>query len=222
MKLEMTQRDKRLLVFLAVLVLVVCIGCWGIRPQLTAAADFRERLEEEQEKKRQNEMKLSQLTDITIYNEELRGLIQEEQEGYFSMMSSDEVDRYITELVLEYDLFIYELSIQIGEGPELESYVYSQKSLTGESQVLDRLHALELSDIPGTDQERTADATEEGSGIYSAAVSLRLFGHQEDIDRFLDGLAEEERQLRLCSFRADEQDEGMLLELSLEIYMCEK
>ena len=48
MKVELTQRDKKLLTFLGVFVIIVCIGYWGILPQIKAANDYEDEIAEEE------------------------------------------------------------------------------------------------------------------------------------------------------------------------------
>lgn len=226
MKLEMTEHDKKLLVFLAVVVLVVCIGYWGIRPQLIAAGNYNELLEEEQEKKKISEMKLSQSAMVQSYNEELETLLEAAKEHYYPMMSSDEADHYITELVLEYDLFIYSLTIDMPSKPAaLKPYEHSEKAITGYSKAQETARAAaapvinDIGEVLFDDgAAETGDA--ETADIYAAGISLRLSGDEEDAWRLLNDLAACQDKLRLCSYFIDSSADETMLELSLEIYMC--
>lgn len=226
MKLEVTERDKKLLVFLAVVVLVVCIGYWGIRPQLIAADSYSALLREEQEKQKLNEMKLSQLSMVEIYNEELEDLIADAKEHYYPMMTSDEAGRYITELVLEYDMFIYELAIDMpSKTASLKPYAYSDKAFTGYSKAAETAQAAAAPVLNELGVTLFADGVSvdgEATGIYTAGVSLRISGEEQDARRLLDDLAASGKRLRLCSYSIDNSSaDETILELSMEIYMCE-
>lgn len=226
MKLEVTERDKKLLVFLAVVMLVVCIGYWGIRPQLVTAVNCNEQMREEQEKQKLNELKVSQLSIIEIYNEELETLIRDAREHYYPMMSSDEVGHYITELVLEYDLFIYALNIDLPSKPaSLKPYAYSDKALTGYSKAEETAQAAAAPVLNEAGMPVFGDEISEKGGtadIYRAAISLRLSGDEKDVRKLLDDLASREEKLRLCSYSMDSSNDAeTMLELSLELYMCE-
>lgn len=224
MKLEMTERDKKLLVFLAVVVLVVCVGYWGIRPQLMAASDYSAQLQEEQEKQKIHEMKLAQLSAVQIYNEELETLIASEKEHYYPMMTSDEADHYITELLLEYDMFIYDLTIDMSPKPAaLEPYVYSDKALTGYSKAQETAQAMAAPVLNDRGEVLFDDenGAEEAAGIYTVGISLRLSGDEEDMWKLLHNLASRQDKLRLRSYSIDNSSTAeTMMELSLEIYMC--
>ena len=47
MQTQMTERDKRLIVMLSVIVLVVGFGWWGIRPALKANKEMKTELEQQ-------------------------------------------------------------------------------------------------------------------------------------------------------------------------------
>lgn len=226
MKLEVTERDKKLLVFLTVIMLVVCIGYWGIRPQLMAAVNCNELLQEEQEKQKLNELKASQRSMLEIYNEELETLIRGAREHYYPMMSSDEIDHYITELVLEYGMFIYSLTIELPSKPaSLKPYAYSDKAITGYSKAEETAQAAAAPVLNESGTPMFSDELfekDEAADIYRAGISLRLSGDEEDVRKLLDDLAAGKEKLRLCSYSVDNSNDAeTLLELSLELYMCE-
>jgi hypothetical protein len=223
MKLEITEHDKKLLVFLAVLVLVVCIGYWGIRPQLMRAADYKEQLQEEQTVEKQNAMKMAQLSTLQLYNEELEDLIAEQQEQNLLMMTSDELEATITEMVLEDGLFIYDFSISTSDQPvSLTPYMYSEKALTGQSSVLDNAQALEVL-VLSDDTALLEELEEQTPQVYAASVNLRAGGSEKNVKKFLDELAEQNTGLLLEHFNVYAGDEGeQRLDLSIEIYMCEE
>jgi hypothetical protein len=225
MKLEITEHDKKLLLFLTILVLVVCIGYWGIRPQLMEAASCKEELQEAQAVEKQNTMKLAQLSALELYNVELENLIAELKEEQYPMMTSDEVEEYMTEMLLAYDLFIYDFSVDISDKPtSLKPYVYSEKALTGRSSVQENAQALEAPQIAETDALLAEDDQEEQDApVYAADISLRVSGSEEDVERLLEDLASKGTGLRLCSYNMYPDDAGkMRLDLSIEIYMCEE
>ena len=47
MKLEMTQKDKNLLIMLSIFVIVVCIGYWGIYPVVKGIVNTNKEIPEE-------------------------------------------------------------------------------------------------------------------------------------------------------------------------------
>ena len=66
MKTELTQRDKKLLTFLGVFVIVVCIGYWGVLPQLKAASEYNDEIEEQEVLSDYYQQKINQLIMVEV------------------------------------------------------------------------------------------------------------------------------------------------------------
>ena len=56
-----SKRDQLILFLLGIFLIVVVIGYWGVRPQFRKMASIQNEIEEEEETKRENTMKISQL-----------------------------------------------------------------------------------------------------------------------------------------------------------------
>ena len=126
MKLEMTQKDKNLLIMLSIFVIVVCIGYWGIYPVVKGIVNTNKEIATQKETQEENELKLTQVPMMEADNERFSNEIQGVRESFFPMMESAEIDKYFTELVLGYNLSAYDLAIQMPqEETALEPYVYS-------------------------------------------------------------------------------------------------
>ena len=52
MKTNMTERDKKLLVFMFMIVIIVGIGYWGVIPQIKAANSYSSKAEDEEAEKK--------------------------------------------------------------------------------------------------------------------------------------------------------------------------
>ena len=61
MKLEMTQKDKNLLIMLSIFVIVVCIGYWGIYPVVKGIVNTNKEIATQKETQEENELKLTQV-----------------------------------------------------------------------------------------------------------------------------------------------------------------
>lgn len=61
MKLEMTQKDKNLLIMLSIFVIVVCIGYWGIYLVVKGIVNTNKEITTQKETKEENELKLTQV-----------------------------------------------------------------------------------------------------------------------------------------------------------------
>ena len=81
MKVELTQRDKKLLTFLGVFVIIVCIGYWGVLPQLKAANSYNDDIEEQNTLSDYYQQKITQLMVVQKNNDDLESLISGSKEN---------------------------------------------------------------------------------------------------------------------------------------------
>ncbi len=212
MKMEMTARDKKLLIGLSIFVIVVCIGYWGIYPMIKDIFEYKDEIIEQEELKEINDLKLLQVPMFEIDNENMEKQILESRAQFFGMMSSDEIDRYFTELVLNYGLYAYDLNIDMPEAEsELEPYKYSEKAILLSQEELE-----EESGVYAEDDDETADLTAldnpagsnpdelydmyTGTGIYAATVTLRLGGEYDRLLKLINDLSTSKQKLRVISY----------------------
>ena len=94
MKLEMTQKDKNLLIMLSIFVIVVCIGYWGIYPVVKEIVKTNKEIVTQEETQEENELKLTQVPMMEADNEKFLDQIQGVRESFFPMMQSAEIDKY--------------------------------------------------------------------------------------------------------------------------------
>lgn len=130
MKTELTQRDKKLLVFLGIFVIVVCIGYWGIKPAIQKIVKYSEDIEIEQNKKDLDDMKVASLPMMESENKYYEEEILNSRSNFYPMMTSDEIDKMFTGMVLEYNLNAYDMNIDMPtEECHLDAYKYSEKQM---------------------------------------------------------------------------------------------
>lgn len=237
MKLEMTERDKKLLIGLAIGVIIVCIGYWGIFPIIKDIGTIQEEIEVQDAREQVNSMKQLQLPMLEVDNETYEKDILEARAGFYKILTSDEIDKIFTGKALSHNLYAYEMNITMPTAPaKLEPYQYSQKALYGEEEEEDDGWAI-AGDTTTSSDDLFGDfeEDEDTTGIYAATVSMRLGGEQEDLNAFLNELAAEGIKIRLCSYSFTDnrnvvygQDSGYevvvnrTLNVVLEIYMCEE
>jgi hypothetical protein len=236
-EMKMTEKDKKLLVFLGVFVVVVCFSYWGIRPFVKDIIEINDQMADDEDIKQEYDLKLSELPLLQADNEKLEENIVAVRETYFSMMTSDEIDKYLTNMVLSYNLYSYDLSISMpNDLCTLEPYQYSNKALYGDT---DKTEDDEDEDISLEDEEEAEDDDEDedavNTGIYTAQVTLKLGGAQEDLTRLVDDLSNTDQKLRISSYSYNTTQsvenggdgsytviENRTLNITLEIYMCEE
>lgn len=226
MKFEISQKDKNLLVFLSIFVIVVCIGYWGVYPAIVSIGETENRIDDEENTKNSNELKISQLPLYEADNEKLEQDILDAKACYYPMMSNDEIDKYFTELVLnDYNLLSYALDIGESQAVDLGAYVYSEKGIAEEAE-LEQATVSATDSTDSTETTEAADSTEasgsgelsaedaaqaaaasafgdsDGSsvGIYSVAVNMRLGGTDEQLMKFIDDMSTSDKKMRVTNY----------------------
>ncbi len=241
MKLDISERDRKLLVFLFLFVLIVGIGYWGIYPNLKRMSAIEKEMEKEQNTKSMNDMMLMDLPIVEADNTQLEKDIVTAKKDFYPIMGSDEIDKYVTGLALSYGLYAYDLEIYLSEGTTtLEPYQYSKKAQEGTDDYITEGSSdmTSLSDYDALFASEGSEDGEEGSstgftGIYTARVSMRLGGEMEKLDEFVEYLFQEDTKRSLRSFSWSEErnvehdEDGSLtvtsengLNVELELYMC--
>ena len=244
MQVQMTERDKRLVVILSIIVIVVGFGWWGIRPAIKNNTAMSKELEEQEELMQVNETKLAKLfmyeSEAESYNEQ----IALEKVNYFPMMSSSEIDRLFTNMILDRGLSAYDLSIRSSNTPvPVEPYQYSV--LAGiVAEEAERIKNESESSIDGVDPFEYASSPAYNSEIYGVDVTLRLAGEMDNLKGLIEDISKSEKLLlvrncvwseqvsRVNEFVAGEDgEEGeyvptmkttTVLNVNLTLYMCDQ
>ena len=197
-------------------------------------------MEDARAERDKNEMKVAQLSLIETENENLETDIQTARAQFFPMMTSDEVDKYMTGLILDYGLSSYDLNITMPtEEAVVEPYEYSEKA---------KQEAMEPeTTAPAPSTEADAQASEEAettvampeekisTGIYAVSVAMRVGGSRENIDRLIDKLSASDKELHLLGYSWGNErsisynDDGTYeintnrtITLQLMLFMCEE
>ncbi|MDO5551223.1 MAG: hypothetical protein Q4F76_08625 [Lachnospiraceae bacterium] len=208
MKLELTERDKTLLIFLDVLLIAAAYLFLGILPLHRANYDMLAQLESAEADMEEKEKKIAGLAEVSSVHDELEKALEQAQTAMLPMMESREIDRILTGLALEYGLSVRRMEIQMPE---------------------------EASDLPAfgeTKGKKSAAGNNEGAdSVYHALVSMEVVGSQTDGDRLLDAVSQNMTGIRIISMRrisakshsaADSGSGEDVLELKLEVSMCRK
>lgn len=251
LEMQMTERDKKLLFFLGIFVVVVCFGWWGIRPAIKGISEANKKIEQAEAAKFIIDMKKAELPLIEVDNEKLEESIIEARKGYYPMMSSNEIDKMFTEMVLDYNLYAYDLDISLSdEATNLGAYHHSQKYLDDQQRAIEEEKArIEQSKNEEADETDIADAYYEytqdvvaktydnsATGIHTAKVGMKIGGEKEDLMKLINSLSSSDMKLRVSSYVWDqvvsstysaaiddyEVDSKNILYLYVEFYMCEE
>lgn len=221
MQMQMTEKDKKLISGLAVFVILVAGGYWGVLPAVKGIISYNEQIKDAQDVQIMNEIKLAQVSLLETDNEKLEKELDALRKSFFPLMTSDQVDKYMTGLILEYGLHAYDLSIIMPGGEAVtEPYQYSAKASEKEQ------------DAGEADATLLDDIT---TGIYAVEVTMRVGGEREDLERLIDDLSATDQKMHLRSYRWDEQrsiayhndgtygvDTEHTLTMTINLYMCEE
>lgn len=215
---------------LAVFIIVVCIGYWGVYPIIKDIRNINESMLEQEDIRSINELKLSQVALMEADNANLEGEIINARSVFFPMMTSAEIDRYFTDMVLSYGLYSYDLNINMPtEETDLSPYQYSEKATVQDEEASEGTTEAASDELIFDDDVMT--------GIYTANISMRLGGDETKLNQLIDDLSGSEKKLRVSryswseerSMAYDSEEEGeysiqmeSVLTIELEIYMYEE
>lgn len=232
---NITERDKKLLLFLGCFVFVVGFGLGIIRPLLNANADMdAEIILKEQDR--------AEMEDKIIRYSQASGLAEEsviEAKGvsqkYFPIMKSQDIDREITETVLSQGLKVEELNIEMPQGL-LWIVPYKYADFKAEAVDADAEPKEEEADESETDQleEETESADSDkpegaigrAKSIYAAKVTVQISGDEKKFWKVLDQFNEHPNALRVSKLGVRKLSSGQvvqnILTVELDVYMCDK
>lgn len=201
MKLEMkfTERDKKLIVFLSLFLLIVGIGYFVVRPLYERVGQLQAQADELELQVEQTQNYLVRLPQLRKMNEELRGRRQDELQIFYPYMESQELDKMITGLTLHESLGAKNLTITIPDEPYvITPYFLSVPQPDEEEQLSESEQAYEdeKADNTQTDEAQTPDAQAGTDGaeqvLYVATLAVDATGTHEQLQAYIDLLSDDE------------------------------
>ncbi len=202
MKLEMkfTERDKKLIVFLSLFLLIVGIGYFVVRPLYEKVGQLQAQADELEMQVEQTQNYLVRLPQLRKVNEELQGQKQDELQIFYPYMESQELDKMITGLTLHESLGAKNLTITIPDEPYvITPYFLSVPQPDEEGQLSESEQAYEAEtsgDAAGqTDEAQTPDAQAGTDGseqvLYVATLAVDATGTHEQLQAYIDLLSDD-------------------------------
>ena len=119
MELEMkfTERDKKLIVFLSLFLLIVGLGYFVVKPLYEKVQELSAQADDLEMQVQQTQSYLARLPQLRKTNEELLDNKRDELQIFYEYMPSQELDKMITELTLHQSLGAKNLTITIPDAP---------------------------------------------------------------------------------------------------------
>ncbi|MBO6016287.1 MAG: type II secretion system protein M [Lachnospiraceae bacterium] len=208
-----TERDKKLLYVLGLIVIVALFFVIGIRPLNQRINKLEKKIAEAQELHDTIKMKLFQLDMLETFRVTCEEKVRELSSGYYEKMLPAEVDRLITDRALRYGLRVNNLRINTAREPvNLLPYVNSEAWKEEKEALLETEEAPAASDesVEGlvdvdalasihADDGIYAVTDTTAAEVYATTMELDVAGDVQQERRLLDELIKNE-SMRVLSY----------------------
>ncbi len=158
MQMKLTSKDKFLLSLMAFVLIAVGFIYYLILPTMNRMDDLDLEIADAEMKQQEMKLKISMYPDYQQNYADLQQAAADETAQYYDLMTSQEVDREITSIVLAHGLESVGLNIQPVRFTTLEPYTRS--SLARADELADALEA--AAQEPETEKGTVTDAIDEG------------------------------------------------------------
>lgn len=221
MQTKMTERDKKLLFALVIIVIVFVIGYLGIYSLVKSVREINKEIEEQEALQSENEIKLTNLTIIQVDNEKMEEDIIEKRKDFYPVMAASDIDKLLTGKALSYNLYSYDLDIDVNDTVvSLVPYQYSDRGEDDDTDASeddreDAVDAVDYLDNTYSSGSSSGGSTDTGDalsdsdgtttdmsavGIYVAYVNMRLGGNRAYLEKFLDDMVASGEKVRVVSY----------------------
>jgi len=233
-KTAMTERDKKLLIWLGCIVLLAGFGMGIIKPLMAAGAELDEQIMIAAADQAAMEDKIDRFHQIQSDAERSAENAAEATRSYYPLMQSQEVDREIIGLVLAQGLKAEELNITMPEQAFwIVPYYLSDDASGGDEEgrfndpisTAESVAAVEESDmVPAS--EGPEGATGQTSRIYAAQVRVRVKGTQDQFWNLLEAIQNNPQAIRITGMFSGklgtDSNEQDIMTIEMEVYMCDQ
>lgn len=164
MEFKLTQRDKKLLVAVGVILIIFVFVFLLILPALDRGEELTAQIEEAETFQNTMATAIASYPTKQITYEEMRSAGDEAMKDYYPMMSTQEIDKEVTGIVVSLGGQVNNLDIMIEEeAPQLEPYYASSLSVTENTSDTQETGASDEVDIDDLDEAESL-ANQEASG----------------------------------------------------------
>lgn len=238
---RLSVRDKKLLIFLGILLMVFICFFAVFRPLLGKRAALQEKISEAGRKQEEDRRKLSDQERLRLESEALIAQTEAAGHRFFPEMTSMQIDEKLTSMALACLLQCTDLDIRMPDAGTSGALPAYTAGITEEASE----HKSEPDQETGTNREtesgntgadRETEAGREsetggqeeaakGMPIRTAEAEMTLVGPREGGERLIDDFSAAEPALRIVSFdwqhNGTEQEDNYMLHIRLELYMYE-
>lgn len=201
MSLKITERDKKLLIFLALVLIFFGIGYCIAFPLFQKSKELSESIQEAQLNKQTMETKLNSYDIVVNAREEKQKTALECEGKFLEEMTATGVDNMLTSMAFEQHVIVQTLNIQMPTEnvTNLESY---------------------KTKIYGVEEEGLVEEESTFAGVGTVGISMTLSGTRENLQKVVDLYVAMEPKIRATSITWS-TDEGMegTVSINMELYM---
>ena len=203
MTLKVTERDKKILLVLAVFLIVLGLIAGVLMPLMENTQKLGEEIAEAEVEKQEKEMKVAALPGMRSRMEKAEEELSAMQERYYPVMKSVEIDRMMTNTAVNCGIHVLDMDIKM---PDFTSYT----TLVNYGDI-----------VYGVEQENSENTPFDG--MYTASLTMNMTGSRENLQSMLDVTVSQEPRQRVTDFSWQKnQKEGSseyTLSMSVDIYM---
>ena len=222
--MKLTDRDQKLLRFLAVFLLAVGFTYFILLPRIEKSEDLSQKISDRELQKSEMDMKLALLPQMQKTNEEMIQRREEAAGLFLPRMSSQRIDRMLLEMLQACGLEAMNMNISISEEaftlePFPGSVLAQEQAVSGGS-----AGGTETTDGTNASQETKFSAEQ----LRSAKVDLTVAGEENTCRQLLDQFCENTPAFRVVQYSRSRkmingQDSGFVqLNVSLELLMIQE
>lgn len=203
MKYTLTKREKLLLYVLLCIILVV--GGWYLllEPSLKENQNSSSKLMDKETELVGVKSKYQQYSDAPLLAEKQKKEYEKQTEGIYSMLSNEDIDKILTELVLKNGLIPQNLTMEDVSSGEITAY---------------------SADSTSEDESSSDTSTEGNSIVKSVKVSLSVTGSLDGIKKVTDEISTN-KGLKLQNFNytlGTQENTEQTIVMNFVVYMMEK
>ena len=177
MSFDLTEKDKKLLTALGVLVVVVLFLHFGIIPTAKKISVLNEDIYVATQDVQEIELKAARLPMEQFDNVDYQEKIDLYSSVFFEDLNCEDVDAILTGLAAEYGLYVYNMDINMYDESGFAPYVYSDLAQSSGIYDENREYPVEI-----------------------ASVNMSVGGTNRGIWKFIDGVYGMNSSIRLSSF----------------------
>jgi cell division protein FtsB len=237
MTANMTDKDKKLLIFLAFFAVIALFGFVIIKPLVEKNAELVVEVQQLQDKKTEFEQKKAELPMLRVQNTENQQKIAELKSGFEDMMESQQIDNLLTEKALSAGVLASSLSITMPTAPlKLTVYPYSKIALSADpveeettyvrkaEAEADAIEAAAGTNDTSNSSSSSGGTVGEQTLVSAAEARFELKGNIETLKNIVDDYSINTPAIRVkaVTWSGTADTSASTVNLTLEIDMCKK